>query len=77
MKVSGPFYLGLQKVWPIVASQVFSSTYLGLTFVLPKVGSEGFGPLLLGLSKSLAHVARQVFWFHSLRPPIFLAQNQE
>ena len=50
--------------WPIVGN--FS----------PKLGII-FHPFYSGLKTFWPIVASQVFWFHLLRPPIFLAQSRE
>ena len=79
LKFLGPFYLGLQTVWPIVASQVFLVPFTQAShFSCPKWGVKFLGPPYLGLQTSLAHSCQSsFFWFHLLRPPIFLAQSRE
>ena len=61
MKVLGPFYLGLQEIWPIVASQFFSSTSLGLPIFLAQNQEWSlFIPFTL-VPKKLSHYSCQSF----------------
>ena len=65
MKVLGPFYLGLQEIWPIVASQFFSSTSLGLPIFLAQNQEWSFFIPLLWFQKNCPTiVANHFFWFH-------------
>ena len=69
MKFLGPFYLGLQKFWPIVASQFFSSTSLGLPIFLAQNQEWFFSSLLLWFQILCPTiVASHFFWFHFLGP---------